>query len=69
MYALVEEREVDPKTVADRFDLDVANVYHALAHYHDHFRKMSAVEAEREDAIEQFRESLTHPEGVKPDTT
>ncbi len=24
MYALVEERDVDPETVADRYDLDVA---------------------------------------------
>lgn len=31
VYALVEERGVDPETVADRYDLDVADVYHALA--------------------------------------
>jgi uncharacterized protein (DUF433 family) len=26
VYALVEERGVDPKTVADRYDMDVADV-------------------------------------------
>lgn len=68
VYALVEERGVDPETVADRYDLDVADVYHALAYYHDHPREMSDVEAEREEAMETFRESLERPDGVEPDT-
>jgi len=68
VYALVEERGVNPETVADRYDLDVADVYHALAYYHDHPRGMSDIEAEREDAIETFRESIERPEGVEPDT-
>jgi len=68
VYALVEERGVDPETVADRYDLDVAEVYHALAYYHDHPREMSDVEAERDEAFEQFRESIERPEGVEPDT-
>jgi uncharacterized protein (DUF433 family) len=50
VYALVEERGVDPETVADRYDLDVADVYHALAYYHDHPREMTTVEREREEA-------------------
>lgn len=68
VYALVEEQGVDPETVADRFDLDVADVYHGLAYYHDHPREMSEVEAEREDAMEQFRAAINRPEGVEPDT-
>ena len=68
VYALVEERDVDPEAVADRYDLDVADVYHALAYYHDHPREMSDVESEREVAIESFRESIDRPEGVEPDT-
>lgn len=67
VYALVEERGVDPETVADRYDLDVADVYHALAYYHDHPREMSEIEAERGEAIEDFRESIDRPEGVEPD--
>jgi len=68
VYALVEKRGVDPGTVADRFDLDVADVYHALAYYHDHPREMSVVESEREEAMETFRESIDRPDGVEPDT-
>ncbi|MFC6862814.1 DUF433 domain-containing protein [Halomicroarcula sp. GCM10025817] len=68
VYALVEERGVDPEAVADRYDLDVADVYHALAYYHDHPREMSDIEAERESAIESFRESIARPEDVEPDT-
>ncbi len=67
VYALVEERGEDPEAVADRYDLDVADVYHALAHYHDHPREMRDVEQEREDAMEDFRESIDRPEGVGPD--
>ena len=67
VYALVEDRGEDPEAVADRYDLDVADVYHALAYYHDHPREMQAVEADREDAIETFRESIDRPDGVDPD--
>jgi len=68
VYALVEERGVDPKTVADRYDLDVADVYHALAYYHDNPREMSDIEADREDAMATFRESIERPDGVEPDS-
>lgn len=67
VYALVEERDVDPETVADRYDLDVADVYHALAYYHDHPREMSDIEAEREAAFEEFRDSIERPDDVEPD--
>jgi uncharacterized protein (DUF433 family) len=67
VYALVEERGEDPEAVADRYDLDVADVYHALAYYHDHPREMRDVEEERDDAMEDFRESIHRPEGVDPD--
>ena len=67
VYALVEERGEDPEAVADRYDLDVADVYHALAYYHDHPREMRAVAEEREDAIDDFRRSINRPEGVDPD--
>lgn len=68
VFALVEERGVDPETVADRYDLDVADVYYALAYYHDHPREMTDVEAEREATFETFRESIERPDGVEPDT-
>ena len=68
LYALVEEREIDPETVADRYDLDVADIYHALAYYHDHPREMSTVETEREEAFKTFQESIDRPDGVDPNT-
>ena len=46
IYSLVEERGVDPEAVADRYDLDVAEVYHALAYCHDHPREMTSIKAE-----------------------
>ncbi|WP_302080717.1 DUF433 domain-containing protein [Salinibaculum rarum] len=67
VYALVEGRDEDPEAVADRYDLDVADVYHALAYYHDHPREMHTVEQGREGAMEDFRESIDRPEGVDPD--
>lgn len=67
VHALVEERGVDPEVVADRFDLDVADVYHALAYYHDHPAEMSDVVAERADAARAFRASIARPDGVDPD--
>jgi uncharacterized protein (DUF433 family) len=69
VYALVEERGEDPEAVADRYDLDVADIYHALAYYHDHLREMREVEDEREDAMKAFRETIDRPEGVTPDPT
>lgn len=67
IYALVEERGEDPEAVADRFDLDVADVYHALAYYHDHPREMREVTESRDEAIKTFDETVDRPEGVDPD--
>lgn len=68
VYALVEERGETAEAVADRYNLDVADVYHALAYYHDNPREMHDVERTRQDAIATFRESIQRPEGVDPDT-
>lgn len=67
VYALVEERGENAEAVADRYDLDVADVYHALAYYHDNPREMRDIERTRRDAIAEFRESIQRPEGVEPD--
>jgi uncharacterized protein (DUF433 family) len=67
VHALVEERGVDPETVADRYDLDVADVYYALAYYHDNPREMRDVVAEREAARETVRASIDRPEDVDLD--
>lgn len=61
----VEGRGLDPQTVADRYDLDVAKVYEALAYYHDHPGEMAAAERERRETIEEHEgEDLLGPEDV-----
>jgi uncharacterized membrane protein len=52
----VETDGRDAGTVADSLGLDVANVYRALAYYHDNPREMYDVEARREQRTEQSRE-------------
>jgi len=69
VHDLVENRGEDPESVADRYDLDVADVYHALAYYHDHPREMREVTEKREEAAEAFRASIDRPSGVEPDET
>lgn len=64
---LVEEHGESPQAVADRYDLDVADVYHALAYYHDHPSEMNEVMTERGEAIDAVRESIDRPDGVDPD--
>lgn len=61
----VEDRGLDPRTVADRYDLDVADVYRALAYYHDNPAEMREVERERERTVEEHEELTTDPEDVR----
>lgn len=56
IYERVHERGLRPETVAERLELDIADVYHALAYYHDHPDEMAAVEQNRAEAIESARE-------------
>ena len=59
IYERVHGRGLRPETVAERHNLDIADVYHALAYYHDHPEEMQEVEAQREKAIESAREKTT----------
>jgi uncharacterized protein (DUF433 family) len=64
IYKRVHERGLRPKTVADRLNLDIADVYHALAYYHDHPEEMQEVEKRHQEAAEIAREQsdMTPPE-------
>lgn len=64
VFAWVEERGLSPETVADRHSLDIADVYHALAYYHDHPEEMATVERQHAAAAEIAREhsSMSPPE-------
>ncbi|WP_246984070.1 DUF433 domain-containing protein [Halorientalis marina] len=59
IHARVEERGLRPETVADRHDLSLSEVYHALAYYHDHPEEMAAVQQQREQAAALAREEAT----------
>ena len=52
----VEEGELSARTVADRHDLDVADVYAALAYYHSHPDEMAAVERRHRTREREARE-------------
>jgi len=49
----VEGRGLDPETVAEQHDLNLADVYRALTYYHDHPEEMRQVEAERHRLVEE----------------
>ena len=60
----IEDRGLEPRTVADRYDIDVADVYRALTYYHDHPDEMRAVERQREEAVENHEHLTTDPDDV-----
>jgi len=59
VYERVHGRGLRPEAVTQRHGLDLADVYHALAYYHDHPEEMAKVERQRERAIESAREKTT----------
>jgi len=56
IYERVHGRELRPKAVTQRHGLDLADVYHALAYYHDHPDEMAEVEERQERLAEVARE-------------
>lgn len=64
----VERRGLEPRTVADRYDLDVADVYHALAYYHDNPSEMKRLRENREKAADEIERQAEadRPDGVSP---
>lgn len=64
LHALVEKRGLEPRTVADRLDLDVSDVYRALAYYHDNPGEMHALDRRRDQRVE---ESLERGAPAAPD--
>lgn len=61
VHARVEEAGLRPETVAERLNLDVADVYEALAYYHRNPAEMREIEARRERAVAES-ETLERPE-------
>lgn len=59
IYERVHGRGLHPETVAERHNLALADVYYALAYYHDHPEEMDEIEQKRQEAIESAREETT----------
>ena len=56
IYERVEGRGLDPETVAERYNLPVADIYRALTYYHDNIEEMERVREQRREAVEAARE-------------
>jgi len=64
VQARVEERGLRPETVAERHNLDLADVYAALAYYHRNPGEMRELAAHREQRLAEAddRTTLTPPD-------
>jgi uncharacterized protein (DUF433 family) len=56
IHAMVEERNLEPRTAANSLGLDLADVYRALTYYHDNPGEMHELEKRRERRIEQSQD-------------
>ena len=65
IHARVEGRGLDPQTVANRHEVDLAEVYQALAYYHDNPEEMADVERRRQTTIETHDDDLIAPAAVE----
>lgn len=65
IHSQVADRELDPETVADTFDLDLADVYRALTYYYDHLEEMAAIERRRARTISDHEQLTTDPESLR----
>lgn len=65
----VYEGADDPEAFADTFDLDLADVYAALAYYHAHEAEMDRHRRARDRASDDLRDQVERdrPAGVRPD--
>lgn len=64
VHVRVEKRELAPERVAERYNLDIADIYEALAYFHNNPEEMRQVEKRHERAAAEARErsSLTPPD-------
>lgn len=61
IHERVEGRGLRPETVADRLNLDLADVYEALAYYHRYPEEMERVEKRRQRVADES-DTLEKPE-------
>ena len=61
----VERGDVSPRAFADRYGLEVAAIYRALAYYHEHPAEMEAVRKRRRERVDDAREEAFAPEDAE----
>ena len=63
IYELVTGGGYTPEDVADQLDLSLAQIYAALAHYHEHSEEMRELRRERDEMESRLaKEALSPPE-------
>lgn len=65
----VEGRGLEPKTVAERYDLDITEVYAALLYYHDHPEEFETLRREREQIMVDIEADIDRPDDIEPPKT
>lgn len=60
---LVEIGDKSPRTVAERFGLEITEVYRALLYFHEHADEMSSIRAARDRTHEIAKEFAITPPG------
>lgn len=62
----VEGAGKEPRTVAERYALDITEVYAALLYYHDHSDEFDELREERETLMTELESGIDRPEDVTP---
>ena len=60
----IHEEGMEPETVATEFDLDLADVYRALAYYSDNVEELQSDRERRERRRRESRERQPSPDSV-----
>jgi uncharacterized protein (DUF433 family) len=64
VFKQVHDRGLSPEAVADRLEVDIADVHRALAYYHEHPDEMAAVRQRRRERADEFEDLEAIPEDV-----
>lgn len=56
------EEGMDPETVSSEFDLELADIYRALAYYYDNVEEMSVWRERRRERIQESEEDQPTPD-------
>ncbi|AUX08408.1 hypothetical protein AArcSl_0762 [Halalkaliarchaeum desulfuricum] len=60
----VHEEGMDPETVAAEFDLDMADIYRALAYYYDNVESMDPWRERRQRRLREGRDDQHRPDSA-----